>query len=66
MPALRMVLTSETFQMVHHTDKGRIFRPLGERQETFYLDDWMKQLDCEEVGFLYPDILGFAGRVGWQ
>ncbi len=61
-PALRLVFSSETFQIVHHTDKGRKFRPLGRRQEDFYLDDWLKQFDCEEAGFLCSDLLGFGGR----
>jgi len=60
-PAIRLVLSSKTFQAVHHTDKGREFRRLGRRQEDFYLDDWLKQLNCEEVGFLYSDLLGFGG-----
>jgi len=51
-PALRLVFSSESFQTVHHTDNGREFRPLGQRQEIFYLNDWLRQLNCEEVYFL--------------
>jgi len=61
-PALRFVFSSKTFEIVHHMDKGRKFRRLDKRQEYFYLDDWLKQLDCEEAGFLCSDLLGFRGR----
>ena len=60
-PALRLAFSSETFEIVHHTDKGRKFTRLSQRQEYFYLDDWLKQLDCEEAGFLCSDLLGFGG-----
>jgi hypothetical protein len=62
-PALRLMYSSESesFQTVHHTEKGREFRDLGRRQESLYMDDWLRQLNCEEVGFLYSDLLGFGG-----
>ena len=60
-PALRLVFSSESFQTVHHTDNGREFRHLSPRQASLYIDDWLRQLNCEEVGFLYSDLLGFGG-----
>jgi len=67
-PALRLVYASKSFQTVHHTSNGREFRHMGQRQDNFYLEDWLKQLNCEEVGFLYSNLLGFGGRryCSWQ
>ena len=66
LPALRLVYNSNSFQTVHHTGNGREFRHLGQRQDHFYLEDWLKQLNCEEVGFLYSNLWGFGGRRYWQ
>lgn len=51
-PALCLVFSSDSFQTVHHMDSGREFRHLGQRQESYYMDNWLRQLNCEEVGFL--------------
>lgn len=62
-PDLRLMYSSksESFKTVHHTEKGREFRDLGRRQESLYMDDWLRQLNCEEVGFLYSDLSGSGG-----
>ena len=62
-PALRLMYSSESesFQTVHHTENGREFRDLGQRQKSLYMDDRLRQFNCEEVGFLYSDLLGFGG-----
>jgi hypothetical protein len=55
LPALRLVFSasSGSVQTVHQTDHGRELRHLG--TEKVLLDtDWLMELDCEEVEFLYP------------
>lgn len=58
---LVLSLDLESFLTVHHTDHGRELRELGPRQQNYYLDDWLKQLNFKEVGFLYSDPSGFEG-----
>jgi len=53
-PALRLVLSSDDFQIVHQTDHGREFRRVGRRQEKSAMDDLLMVLNCEDVWWVLP------------
>ncbi|KAI9431172.1 hypothetical protein H4582DRAFT_2010040 [Lactarius indigo] len=54
LPALRLMrLRDGSFYTVHTTD---------DRRERFYFDDYLEQLNCEELRFLYPK---YSEPWGW-
>jgi hypothetical protein len=55
LPALRLMrLRGGNLYTVHGTDKEKRLEHWPDRRERFYFDDYIEQLDCEELGFLYP------------
>lgn len=58
LPALRLVFYSEYFWTVHHTDYERGLRKWDQRLDSFDIDDWLSQLNCEEVSLLVDRLRG--------
>jgi len=55
LPALRLVrLRDGSFYTVLNEDGEKELEQWPDRQERFYFDDYLEQLDCEELRFLYP------------
>ncbi|KAH9067967.1 hypothetical protein EDB83DRAFT_2223030 [Lactarius deliciosus] len=63
LPALRLVrLRDGSFYTVHTTDGEKELEQWPNRRERFYLDDYLEQLNCEELRFLYPK---YSEPWGW-
>ncbi|KAH9993439.1 hypothetical protein BJV77DRAFT_367998 [Russula vinacea] len=55
LPTLRLMrLRGGNLYTVHSMDKERELEHWPDRRERFYFDDYLEQLDCEELRFLYP------------
>lgn len=55
LPALRLVrLRDGSLYTVHTTDGEKELEQWADRRERFYFDDYLEQLNCEELRFLYP------------
>jgi len=55
LPALRLMrLRGGNLYTVHNTDKERELEHWPDRRERFYFDDYLEQLDCQELRLLYP------------
>ncbi|KAI0283543.1 hypothetical protein BC826DRAFT_192306 [Russula brevipes] len=55
LPELRLMrLRGGSLYTVHSTDDGRDLEPWPDRRARFYFDDYLEQLDCGELSFLYP------------
>ncbi|KAH9034270.1 hypothetical protein EDB85DRAFT_1948637 [Lactarius pseudohatsudake] len=62
-PALRLVrLRDGSFYTVHTTDAEKELEQWPDRRERFYFDDYLEQLNCEELRFLYPK---YSEPWGW-
>jgi hypothetical protein len=63
LPALRLVrLRDGSFYTVHTTDGEKELEQWPDRRERFYFDDYLEQLNCEELRFLYPK---YSEPWGW-
>jgi hypothetical protein len=66
LPALRLVRlrnsTFYTFYTVHTTGGEKELEQWPDRRERFYFDDYLEQLNCEELRFLYPK---YSEPWGW-
>ncbi|KAI0290275.1 hypothetical protein B0F90DRAFT_1825236 [Multifurca ochricompacta] len=52
---LRLVrLVGDAFYTIHATNSEKELEHWPSRRERFYFDDYLEQLDCEELRFLYP------------
>jgi hypothetical protein len=55
LPALRLLrLRDYSFYTVHTTNGEKELEHWPDRRERFYFDDYLEQLNCEELRFLYP------------
>jgi hypothetical protein len=63
LPALRLVrLRDYSFYTVHTTNGEKELEHWPDRRERFYFDDYLEQLNCEELRFLYPK---YSETWGW-
>jgi hypothetical protein len=62
LPALRLARLGGSFYTVQGTDEQRELEQWPDRRQRFYFDDYLEQLNCEELRFLYPK---YSEPWGW-